>query len=192
MKAILCRRFGTADDLVLDEVPDPVARPGEVVAKVASAGLNFFDTLIIAGKYQVKPPFPFSPQDAMEFMQRMWNPLGVPISPEIATHIYVAILTDTDLFHFSSISPRTFDICRMLLEAGVEPVRVARSVFDSSIAISSPSAALTATIVTVTLVPSIVMARPRRGSRVGWWRGPARRRHMDGFRSTRRHRRSPR
>ena len=61
MKAILCRRFGTADDLVLDEVPDPVARPGEVVAKVASAGLNFFDTLIIAGKYQVKPPFPFSP-----------------------------------------------------------------------------------------------------------------------------------
>ena len=61
MKAILCRRFGTADDLVLDEVPDPVARPGEVVAKVASVGLNFFDTLIIAGKYQVKPPFPFSP-----------------------------------------------------------------------------------------------------------------------------------
>ena len=61
MKAILCRRFGTADDLVLDEVPDPVARPGEVVAKVAAVGLNFFDTLIIAGKYQVKPPFPFSP-----------------------------------------------------------------------------------------------------------------------------------
>ena len=61
VKAILCRHFGTADDLVLDEVPDPVARPGGVVAKVASVGLNFFDTLIIAGKYQVKPPFPFSP-----------------------------------------------------------------------------------------------------------------------------------
>ncbi len=61
VKAILCRHFGTADDLVLDEVPDPVARPGEVVAKVAAVGLNFFDTLIIAGKYQVKPPFPFSP-----------------------------------------------------------------------------------------------------------------------------------
>src|SRR5262245_38077238 len=25
------------------------------------------------------PPFPFSPKDAMEFMQRMWNPLGVPL-----------------------------------------------------------------------------------------------------------------
>jgi len=58
--------------------------------------------------------------------------LGVPLTPDIATHIYVAILTDTGSFHFSSISPRTFDICRILLEAGVDPVRVARSVFDSS------------------------------------------------------------
>jgi bifunctional oligoribonuclease and PAP phosphatase NrnA len=58
--------------------------------------------------------------------------LGVPLTPEIATHVYVAILTDTGSFHFSSISPRTFDICRALLEAGVDPVRVARSVFDSS------------------------------------------------------------
>jgi bifunctional oligoribonuclease and PAP phosphatase NrnA len=57
--------------------------------------------------------------------------LGVPLTPEIATHIYVAIITDTGSFHFSSISPRTFDICRILLEAGVDPVRVARSVFDS-------------------------------------------------------------
>ncbi len=58
--------------------------------------------------------------------------LGVPLSPEIAVHLYVAILTDTGSFHFSSISPRTFDLCRRLLEAGVDPVRVARSVFDSS------------------------------------------------------------
>jgi NADPH2:quinone reductase len=61
VKAILCQRYGTPDDLVLADIPDPVAGPGEVVAKVAAAGLNFFDTLIIAGKYQTKPPFPFSP-----------------------------------------------------------------------------------------------------------------------------------
>jgi NADPH2:quinone reductase len=61
MKALLCRRFGPPDDLVLADIPDPVAAPGEVVAKVAAVGLNFFDTLIIAGKYQTKPPFPFSP-----------------------------------------------------------------------------------------------------------------------------------
>ena len=61
MKAILCHRFGTPDDLVLADIPDPVAGPGEIVAKVEAVGLNFFDTLIIAGKYQTKPPFPFSP-----------------------------------------------------------------------------------------------------------------------------------
>ena len=61
MKAILCQRFGTPDELVLADIPDPTPAPGEVVVKVAAVGLNFFDTLIIAGKYQTKPPFPFSP-----------------------------------------------------------------------------------------------------------------------------------
>src|SRR5439155_274935 len=58
--------------------------------------------------------------------------LGVPLSPEIATHIYLAILTDTGSFHYSSISARTFDICRQALEAGVDPVLVARSVYDAN------------------------------------------------------------
>jgi phosphoesterase RecJ-like protein len=58
--------------------------------------------------------------------------LGVSLSPEIATHIYLAILTDTGSFHYSSISPRTFEICREALEAGVDPVLVARNVYDSN------------------------------------------------------------
>jgi bifunctional oligoribonuclease and PAP phosphatase NrnA len=58
--------------------------------------------------------------------------LGGPLSPEIATHIYVGILTDTGSFHYSSISARTFDICRQLVEAGVDPPKVARSIFDSN------------------------------------------------------------
>lgn len=58
--------------------------------------------------------------------------LGVPLTREIATHIYLAILTDTGSFHYSSISPRTFDICRQTLEAGVDAVAVARSVYDSN------------------------------------------------------------
>jgi len=61
MKALLCTHYGTPDDLVLTEVPDPTAGEGEVVVRIHAAALNFFDTLIIAGKYQVKPPFPFSP-----------------------------------------------------------------------------------------------------------------------------------
>jgi NADPH2:quinone reductase len=65
MKAILCTRFGGPDDLELKELPDPAAGAGEIVVAVKAAALNFFDTLIIAGKYQHKPPFPFSP--ASEF-----------------------------------------------------------------------------------------------------------------------------
>ena len=60
------------------------------------------------------------------------NALGAPLTIEIATHIYLAILTDTGSFHYSSISPRTFDICREMLEAGVDPVLVSRRVYDSN------------------------------------------------------------
>ncbi len=65
MKAILCTRFGTPDDLELADIDEPRPGPGEAVVRVKAAALNFFDTLIIAGKYQFKPPFPFSP--AAEF-----------------------------------------------------------------------------------------------------------------------------
>jgi NADPH:quinone reductase len=65
MKAVLCTRFGTPDDLELADLPPPSAKPGEAVVRIKAAALNFFDLLIIAGKYQHKPPFPFSP--ASEF-----------------------------------------------------------------------------------------------------------------------------
>src|SRR4051812_35113504 len=58
--------------------------------------------------------------------------LDVPLTREIATHIYLAILTDTGSFHYSSISPRTFEICRECMAAGVDPVLVARNVYDSN------------------------------------------------------------
>jgi phosphoesterase RecJ-like protein len=58
--------------------------------------------------------------------------LGVPLSREIAMHIYMAILTDTGSFHFSNITPRTFDIAKQTLEAGVDAAYMARSIFDSN------------------------------------------------------------
>lgn len=61
MKAIVCTRFGTPADLELADVPEPNAGPGEALVTVQAAGLNFFDVLLIAGKYQHKPDFPFSP-----------------------------------------------------------------------------------------------------------------------------------
>jgi NADPH:quinone reductase len=61
MKAILCRAYGPPNTLVMDEVPDPYAGPGQVVIDVHAAGVNFPDVLLIQGLYQVKPPLPFSP-----------------------------------------------------------------------------------------------------------------------------------
>ena len=65
MQAVLCNHYGPPDELELKALPDPLAAPGEAVVRVKAAALNFFDTLIIAGKYQHKPAFPFSP--AAEF-----------------------------------------------------------------------------------------------------------------------------
>ncbi len=65
MKAVLCTHFGPPNELELADIPPPKAAAGEAVVRVKAAALNFFDTLIIAGKYQHKPPFPFSP--ASEF-----------------------------------------------------------------------------------------------------------------------------
>lgn len=61
MKAVLCKAFGPAESLVLEEVASPVAKKNEILLEVHAAGVNFPDTLIIEGKYQFKPPFPFSP-----------------------------------------------------------------------------------------------------------------------------------
>jgi NADPH2:quinone reductase len=61
MKALICPALGPADNLIVADVEPPAAGAGEVVVEVAYAALNFFDTLIIEGKYQVKPAPPFSP-----------------------------------------------------------------------------------------------------------------------------------
>ena len=61
MKALLCKAFGPASSLVLDDLPSPEPKKNEVLIEVHAAGVNFPDTLIIEGKYQFKPPFPFSP-----------------------------------------------------------------------------------------------------------------------------------
>ncbi|MGY6568798.1 MAG: NADPH:quinone oxidoreductase family protein [Salinarimonas sp.] len=61
MKAVLAKTLGPADNLVIEDIPAPDPGPGEVRVRVHAAGLNFFDTLIIEGKYQTRPELPFSP-----------------------------------------------------------------------------------------------------------------------------------
>jgi len=61
MRAILCERFGPPSALSLADIAKPKPGPGQVVIAVRACGINFPDVLMIEGKYQNRPDFPFSP-----------------------------------------------------------------------------------------------------------------------------------
>ncbi|MEM7468770.1 MAG: NADPH:quinone oxidoreductase family protein [Pseudomonadota bacterium] len=61
MRAVLCKQFCQPNELVLESCESPTLKPEQVLVQMKTAGVNFADSLIIQGKYQFKPPFPFSP-----------------------------------------------------------------------------------------------------------------------------------
>ncbi len=61
MKAVLCKNYGGPETLVVEEVADLQAGPGQVVIDVKACGVNFPDALLIQNIYQFKPDLPFSP-----------------------------------------------------------------------------------------------------------------------------------
>jgi NADPH2:quinone reductase len=61
MKALVCKEFGALEALRIEDVPAPVAGPGQVLIAVTAASVNFPDALIVQGKYQTKPALPFIP-----------------------------------------------------------------------------------------------------------------------------------
>jgi len=61
VKALLCREYGPIERLAVEEVPSPRPGANEVVVEVKASSLNFPDTLLVQGRYQVKPELPFSP-----------------------------------------------------------------------------------------------------------------------------------
>lgn len=61
MRAVVCRSYGAPEDLVIEDVDEPVPAPGQLLVRVHAAAVNFPDVLFIAGKYQVKIPPPFIP-----------------------------------------------------------------------------------------------------------------------------------
>ncbi|MEM7267760.1 MAG: NADPH:quinone oxidoreductase family protein [Pseudomonadota bacterium] len=61
MKAVVCHEFGPYKNHKVEEVDPPAIKKGHVRVEVHAAGVNFPDILIVEGKYQLKPPFPFTP-----------------------------------------------------------------------------------------------------------------------------------
>ena len=60
MRAVVCRNYGPPEDLVVEDAADPIPGPGQLLVRVRAA-VNFPDVLLIAGKYQVRVPVPFTP-----------------------------------------------------------------------------------------------------------------------------------
>ena len=61
MRAVLCHAWGAVEGLQLGDAPPPIPAAGEVVIAVRAVGINYADAIMVAGRYQTKPPLPFSP-----------------------------------------------------------------------------------------------------------------------------------
>jgi len=61
MRAVICRVWGEVESLTIEDVPAPTPGPGQVLIDVKATGINFADSLMVAGRYQTRPPLPFSP-----------------------------------------------------------------------------------------------------------------------------------
>ena len=61
MRAVICHAWGDVDDLTVGELEPPTPGSGEVLINVKATAVNYADAIMVAGRYQTKPPFPFSP-----------------------------------------------------------------------------------------------------------------------------------
>jgi phosphoesterase RecJ-like protein len=126
-------------------VTDHVADPGDAVivmecGELARPGIAGLDRGFVINidhhpgnaMYGALNWFDVSAAACGEMVFDLIHALGVPLTREIATHVYVAVLTDTGSFHYSNITPRTFEIARLCTEAGVDPAAIARDVYDSN------------------------------------------------------------
>jgi len=61
MRALVCRAWGEVESLTIEDVATPSPKPGEVLIAVQATAVNYADALMVAGRYQTRPSFPFSP-----------------------------------------------------------------------------------------------------------------------------------
>ena len=61
MRAVVCKEFGPPENLVVEEVDEPVVGPGQLLVEVKAAAVTFPDTLMLEDKYQFKTGLPYTP-----------------------------------------------------------------------------------------------------------------------------------
>ena len=81
MNAVLATRWCEPSGLEYASVPTPTPGPGEVLIDVKAIGCNFPDILIIQGKYQKRPPLPFTPGVEVSGLVRACGPGAARFKP---------------------------------------------------------------------------------------------------------------
>jgi len=122
------RITGRADAIVLLECSDP-SRPE--LAGLEGQFLINIDHHAGNTLYGAVNWFDGSAAACGEMVADVVDALGVTWTPEIAAHLYLAIATDTGGFRYGPLSARTFEICRRIVAAGVDPAALSRQIFDS-------------------------------------------------------------
>jgi phosphoesterase RecJ-like protein len=122
------RADGEFDAVVLLECSD-LNRP-EIAGLDRYVAINV-DHHLGNGLYGAVNWFDVSAAACGEMVADIIDALGVTWTREIASHLYLAIATDTGGFRYGPISARTFEICRRIVLAGVEPAALSRQIFDS-------------------------------------------------------------
>jgi bifunctional oligoribonuclease and PAP phosphatase NrnA len=125
---IVSRATGAADALVLLECSD-LSRP-EIAGLESYFAINV-DHHLGNGLYGQVNWFDASAAACGEMVADIIDALGVRWTAEIASHLYLAIATDTGGFRYGPITPRTFEACRRIAETGVQPAVLSRQIFDS-------------------------------------------------------------
>ncbi len=81
MKAMVATRWGEPSELEYVDLPDPEPGADQVLVETRAIGCNFPDILMVQGKYQVKPPLPFSPGHEIAGIVRSVGPQVTGIRP---------------------------------------------------------------------------------------------------------------
>lgn len=159
--ALALRALGKTADVVMDAVPPAFLRPfpaveqirvqttvdettdGSIIMECSSlertgvSGLDRSPVLNIDhhlgnARYGAINWIDESAAACTELVFTLIEALGIAMTPAIATHVYLGLLTDTGSFRFSHITPRSFEIARRSVEAGADPQWIARTHYDSS------------------------------------------------------------
>ena len=133
---MICRHWGGPEDLRLEDIERPPLQPGQVRLKVHAAGVSFATTLVIAGKYQRRPPFPFAPGTEVSGTVIEADPAcrRLEVGDEVVAVLDWGGLAEEAVAHEVNVFPKPGNV------GFVEAIQLAISYPTSAAALTWPSA----------------------------------------------------